>query len=271
MTDEVLAQLTRRARETNSDGFTILHRGEILADHSFERSDEPVSIMSVTKMVIAVGFGRLLDDGILASLDTPVADILPEWRQGRKRNVTVRMILNHTTGLQNDLNAGIEIEPAPDWTQLALCAELDAEPGTVFAYNNKAIFLLDPIIQRLAGTPLDVYLSETLLQPLGIPDDHSADSRDSPVSLERGWWRDKVGIPYAIGGLHLRARDLAKIGQVVLDRGTWRGQRIVSEAWMDTMTGPGQAIRPDFGLLCRRWVSEDGAALLGVWHDGWLG
>jgi CubicO group peptidase (beta-lactamase class C family) len=253
----MLEKLGRRARETGSDGFTILRHGKTLADHSFERTNEPVCIMSVTKMVIAVAFGRLLDDGMLPSLDTPVADILPEWRQGRKRDVTVRMILNHTTGLQNDPNAGIEIEPAPDWSQLALCAELDADPGTVFAYNNKAVFLLHPIIQRLTGMPLDAYLRDILLDPLEI--------------IEGAWFRDSVGTPFAAGGLHLRAPDLAKIGQLILDRGTWQGQRIVSEEWIDTMTSPGQAIRPDFGLLCRLWPGGNGETLLGVYHDGWMG
>lgn len=268
---DILARLTHRARETHSDGFTILQRGEALPDHTFERTDAPVSIMSVTKMVIGVAFGRLLDDGTLASLDTSVADILPEWRQGRKRDVTVRMILNHTSGLQNDPNAGIEIEPAPSWSQLALCAEIDADPGTVFAYNNKAVFLFDPIIQRLTGKPLDAYLRETLLRPLGIPDDERTDNRNGPVTLEGGWWRDSVGTPYAAGGLHLRAGDLAKIGQLILDRGMWRGQRVISEEWIKTMTSPGQAIRPDFGLLCRLWLDEDDKTLLGVWHDGWMG
>lgn len=132
MSNDTMRQLSELARETRSDGFAILRRDEALGDRSFERTDEPVCIMSVTKMVIAVAFGRLLDDGILASLDTLVADILPEWRQGRKRDVTVRTILNHTSGLQNDRNAGVEIEPAPDWSQLALCAELEDEPGTAF-------------------------------------------------------------------------------------------------------------------------------------------
>lgn len=104
MSADVLDHLTHRARETRSDSFTILRHGTALPNHSFERTREPVSIMSVTKMVIGLAFGRLLDDGTLVSLDIPVADILPEWRQGRKRNVTVRMILNHTTGLQNDPN-----------------------------------------------------------------------------------------------------------------------------------------------------------------------
>lgn len=257
MSADILAQLTRRARETHSDGFTILHRGENLPDHSFERTDEPISIMSVTKMVIALAFGRLLDAGTIASLDIPVADILPEWRQGRKRDVTLRMVLNHTSGVQNDPNAGIEIEPSPDWTQLALCADLEADPGTVFAYNNKAVLLLPPIIERLVGQPLDAYLRDTLLVPLGI--------------TEEAWYRDPVGTPFAAGGLHLRGADLAKVGQLLLARGIWEGQRIVSNEWIDTMTSPGQAIRPDFGLLCRLWLDGDGETLLGVYHDGWMG
>lgn len=252
-----LAQLTHRARETQSDGFTILHRGEALPDHSFARTDSPVSIMSVTKMVVAVAFGRLLDDGILASLDTPVADILPEWRQGRKRDVTLRMVLNHTSGVQNDPNAGVEIEPSPDWTRLALCAELEADPGTVFAYNNKAVLLLPPLIERLADQPLDAYLRDTLLVPLGITGET--------------WFRDPAGTPFAAGGLHLRAADLARVGQLILDRGTWQGQRIVSDEWIAAMTSSGQPIRPDFGLLCRLWHGKDGQTLIGVYHDGWMG
>lgn len=274
MSNDTMRQLSERARETKSDGFAILRQGEALGEHSFERTDEPVCIMSVTKMVIAVAFGRLLDDGILASLDTPVADILPEWRQGRKREVTVRMILTHTTALQNDRNAGVEIEPAPDWSQLALCAELEDEPGTAFAYNNKAVLVLHPIIERLTGLPLDVYVRDMLLRPLGIPDHEERMTRTiAPgvtVNIDRGWFRDSTGTPFAAGGLHLRVGDLARIGQVVLGRGTVGGRRIVSEGWIETMTLAGQAIRPDFGLLCRRWVDDVGTAR-GIWHDGWLG
>lgn len=257
MSATLLAQLTHRARETHSDGFTILHRGEVLPDHSFARTDEPVCIMSVTKMVVALAFGRLLDDGILSSLDTPVAGIFPEWRQGRKRDVTIRMVLNHTSGVQNDPNAGIEIEPSPDWNRLALCAELEADPGTVFAYNNKAVQLLAPIIERLAGQPLDAYLRDTLLLPLGITGET--------------WIRDPAGTPFAAGGLHLRASDLAKVGQLILDRGTWQGRRIISDEWIVTMTSPGQTFRRDSGLLCRLWLDKDRERLVGIYHDGWMG
>lgn len=123
------------------------------------------------------------------------------------------------------------------------------------SYNNKAVFLLHPIIERLTGLPLDVYVRDMLLRPLGIPDHEERVIRTiAPgvtVNIDRGWFRDSTGTPFAAGGLHLRVGDLARIGQVVLGRGTADGRRIVSEGWIETMTLAGQAIRPDFGLLCR--------------------
>lgn len=86
--------------------------------------------------------------GKLTSIDEPVHAFFPEWRQGRKRDITVRMLMEHTSGLQNVPMTTLEIYPSPDFVQLALCAELDAEPGTTFAYNNKAVNLLAGIVER---------------------------------------------------------------------------------------------------------------------------
>ena len=94
--------------------------------------------MSATKSVVALAIVLLLDEGKLASLDEPVSNIFAEWKQGRKRDITVRMLLDHTSGLQNVANAGEELEAAPDLVKLALAAELSSDPGTTFSYNTKA-------------------------------------------------------------------------------------------------------------------------------------
>src|SRR3546814_19063982 len=67
----------------------------------------------------------------------PVADFYPEWKQGQKQQITLRMLLNHSSGLQNARRADVEIYPAPDAIQLALAAELSSKPGTAASYNNK--------------------------------------------------------------------------------------------------------------------------------------
>jgi len=252
----VMRRLHDRARETGSDAFIVLKDGRYLNHCSFERDNQPILIMSITKLVVGLTLGKLFAKNTIR-LDQPVADYFPEWRQGRKRHITIAMLLNHTSGLQNDSNAGAELESAPDWVQLALCAELDHAPGTTFAYNNKAVMLVAGLVERLIGVPLDQFVDEVLFQPLGITD--------------VAWFRDERNTPYACGGLSLSGTDLARIGQVVLDGGRAGTKQVIDPDWIATMSAPGQPFHSGFGLLCRRWLDPASGALLGICHDGWLG
>ncbi|WP_312785670.1 serine hydrolase domain-containing protein [Stenotrophomonas indicatrix] len=197
--------------------------------------EDRIHLMSATKSVVALTIGLLLDDGKLASIDEPVSTVYPEWRQGRKRDITIRMLMDHTSGLQNVANAGVELEGAPDLVKLALAAEVSSDPGTTFAYNNKATNLLPDIVQRLAGKPLDVYLDERLFKLLGI--------------TGHAWMKDQAGTPMGMAGLSLSAVDLAAIGRLMLDGGvTPDGKRLLSERSVALMTAE-SARSPDVGLL----------------------
>ncbi|WP_024891672.1 serine hydrolase domain-containing protein [Luteimonas huabeiensis] len=222
---QALETIARHAAESRSDAVLIVRDGEVL----FERGSadpEPIELMSATKSVVALGIGLLLADGLLESLDAPVATWFPEWRQGRKREITVRMLLDHTSGLQNAPNAGAEIYPAPDVVQLALAAELDAAPGETFSYNNKATNLLAGVVARASGRPLDVYLGERLFAPLGI--------------RPGAWYRDEAGNPHAMAGLPLTARDAARLGQLLLDDGRLPdGTRLLPEGFVEALWRPG--------------------------------
>ena len=177
--------------------------------------------MSVTKSIVGLVMGRLVTLGKLSSIDEPVHAYFPEWRQGRKRNITVRMLMEHTSGLQNGSMTTMEIYPSPDFVQLALCAELDAEPGSTFAYNNKAVNLLAGIVERADGRKLDAFAREELLRSLGIT--------DTP------WLRDDAGNPHAMSGLALHAQDLVRLGELLLNRGVWNGTQLIDETWFDAM------------------------------------
>lgn len=257
MQTEPLTTLVRRAGETHSDALVVLRHGEPVGEWHFGRPPGPILTMSITKLVVGVAFGILLDRGLLPALDHPVCALYPEWQQGRKRKITVRMLLNHTSGLQNDPNTGTEIEPAPDRVQLALCAELATEPGTEFRYNNKAVLLLAGIVQRLAGQRLDAWLAEALFAPLDI--------------TEYSWLSDPVGTPFVAGGLALNPRDLGTIGQLILEEGRWQGRPVVSRDWIATMTAPSQPFNPRAGLLYFRGVDPTTGEVRDYHHDGWLG
>ncbi|HGM5880867.1 TPA: serine hydrolase domain-containing protein, partial [Stenotrophomonas maltophilia] len=136
--DDALRTIERNARTAHSDAVLVRHDGKTLLELTPAGGADAVHLMSATKSVMALAIGLLLDDGKLASIDEPVSHLYPEWKQGQKRAITVRMLLDHTSGLQNVANAGEELEGAPDLVKLALAAELSHAPGSTFSYNNKA-------------------------------------------------------------------------------------------------------------------------------------
>lgn len=233
--ESALQQLLERGKQTHSNAVLVLQDGhEIGHYYPDDKAPGPIELMSVTKSVVALGIGQLLDRGKIKSLDQPVADFYPEWKQGLKKNITLRMLMDHTSGLQNLPSTRPEIYPAPDVIQLALAAELTGAPGKSFAYNNKAVNLLAGIIEKASGEPMDVFFRDGLFKAMGI--------QPGP------WGKDKTGHPYAMAGLSLTAADAAKIGQLLLNDGRWNGRTLISTGFMKAMLAPGQAM-PACGLL----------------------
>jgi CubicO group peptidase (beta-lactamase class C family) len=120
------------------------------------------------------------------------------------------------------------MEFAPDRYRYILERPMKDAPGERWVYNGGATALLGRLIATGAGEPLLSYARVKLFEPLGIED------------LE--WVEGADGEPAAASGLRMRPRDLAKIGQLVLNRGTWDGVHVVSEAWLKTSHYPHAAI-----------------------------
>ena len=254
----VLADLLKRGAASHSDAIVIIKNDEVVGQWYFGRPQAPLEAMSVTKSIAALAIGCLLHDGKIKSLDEPVCDFYPEWKQGRKQLITLRQLLNHTSGLQANPTTE-EIYASPDFVQLALCAELSDDPGTAFTYNNKAVNLLAGIVKKATGQRLDQYLAARLFEPLGITDYH--------------WDTDPAGNTEVFSGLQIRAMDMAKIGQMLADGGVWNGKQVVDASWITAMTTPGQAITSACGLLWwleYKW-SDKGSVDAGIvqsWRQG---
>ncbi len=223
-----LENLLAGARAAHTDQLAIHWNGTVHDWHS-EYGSGPIQTMSVTKSIVGLVMGRLRTLGTLESLDLPVHELYPEWRQGRKTGITVRMLMEHTSGLQNVPMTTEEIYPSPDFIQLALSAELSSDPGAEYSYNNKAVNLLAGLVERLDGRKLDRFAQEELFEPLGIDD--------------FGWMSDSAGNPHAMSGLALRAADLVLLGKLLLRRGQWNGERLISDDWFEEMDGRGGQVR----------------------------
>ncbi len=236
-----LNQLVAAAEKSHSSALVVWQDGQPVGEWYFGKPVAPIEAMSATKSVVNLAIGRLYTDGRIKSLDQPVWEFYPEWKQGRKRDITLRQLLNHTSGLQNFPRADVEVYSSPDFVQLALAAELDSDPGSAFSYNNKAVNLLAGIVQKASGRRMDVYLRDELFAPLGI--------------TNFTWTLDSAGNPEAMAGLQILPADFAKLGQLTLNRGKWDGRQLIAGHWFDLSLQPGQQYQPSCGLLW--WLMFD--------------
>lgn len=236
-------QLITHAKKANSDALIVLKDGKNVLEYYSGSESTKIQTMSVTKSVVGLAVAKLLSDGKIDSLNTPVAHYYPEWRQGQKDEITIRHLMNHTSGLQNVANANAEVNPAPNVLQLGLCASVVDKPGTEFSYNNKAVNILSGIIKKVAGQPVDKYLQTKLFKPMGITD--------------FTWGTDEAGNHYAMSGLAIHARDLTKLGQLVLHKGSWNGKQLIEEQWIEKLLAQGPPDTRTYGLLWWRIPKEE--------------
>lgn len=230
-----LETLRAAAEAANSSALVVLHNGRAVLSTHFGTPEQPIEAMSVTKSVVNLAIGRLYTEGRVTSLDQPVHEYFPEWRQGRKQTITLRHLLSHTSGIQNVRNTNVEIYPSPDFVRLALAAELEHAPGEHFAYNNKTLNLIPAIVKQLTGKRIDDWLREGLFAELGI--------------TRFTWSLDDAGNAHGMSGLQILPTDLAKLGQLMLQRGQWQGRQLIAPEWIELSLQPAHDAAPQSGLL----------------------
>jgi len=186
-------------------------------------ADDLLAINSATKSVCSMLVGQALQQGKIQGLGQTVGELLPEAVRSAPDSpaarVTLQQILTGTTGLAYNWRTGIELLfSAADPVAYALSLQADgAAPGT-WSYNDAAVSLLTPILERAhGGMPIADVAKRDLFAPLGI---------------ERFTWRnDKSGHATAYMGLSLRTRDLAKLAWTMAAGGRWNGAQLVPADW----------------------------------------
>ncbi|MEK6768194.1 MAG: serine hydrolase [Gemmatimonadota bacterium] len=227
--------------------FLIARRGQLVFEryyHGSGRDDRP-SMRSVTKSISSVAFGIALDRGDLAALDQRVDDVLPEYftpADTAKRRITVRHLLTMTSGLNSDLANPVTRDTS--WVRAYIESPLQTEPGTQFRYDGSLVHILSVMLTRATGMTLADYARQHVFEPLGIRDVQ--------------WASDPQGFTTAASGIGIRARDMAKIGQILLKGGSWSGTPIVSSAWVGLATRnevPGGSADAGYGFLW--WITSE--------------
>jgi len=177
--------------------------------------------------------GIALDRKLINGIDESIINWFPQYpdlRIPEKERITLRHLLTMSAGLEwnesvpftDPRNSEMRMLRAADQYRYVLEQPIVAPGGKIWNYNSGGTLLLEAVIAKAADGALDDVASEFLFRPLGITD--------------YAWTKNlKSGIP-EVGGLRLRSRDLAKIGQLVLSGGNWNGRQIVSQKWVKEST-----------------------------------
>ena len=208
--------------------------------------DDTHNVHSVTKSVVGTLLGIALADGSLKSLDQTLGELLPEDRNVMSpavARIKLRQLLTMTAGLDADLPDG----SVGAWVQSDHFVEgilrqgIVGKPGA-FAYSSASSHLLAAILARATRRSVLKYATEKLFRPLGIEMSSAAQpllvaaSAAAYDKAEFAWPVDHQGINYGASFLKLRARDMAKLGQLYLDQGRWQGKQIVTQSWVRQAT-----------------------------------
>ncbi len=230
--------------------------------HGFT-TDDAMNVNSVTKGVVALLAGIALDRGCIKSVDQKVMDFFQDYqvKRGEKTiyDVTVRHLLTMTAPYKGKSEPWKKVCTSEDWT-LAVLDFLGGRKGITgeFRYSTLGIQILAGIIERATGEKCIDLANRNLFEPLGLPkrvlhgDSSKEDQFDffmnkNPRKYE--WYADPQGSVTAGWGLCMSAKDMAVIGDLILDDGVYHGKRIISEAYLKEMIAPHLKLGDRFGSM----------------------
>ncbi|MFX0022214.1 MAG: serine hydrolase [Candidatus Hermodarchaeota archaeon] len=220
-------------------GLVVIRHGKLVferyyndGNHIYTRDSKHV-LFSATKSFTSALIGIAINKGFINSINQRILDFFPEYNfsnvDSRKRNLTIRHLLTMTSGITWHEEASNDdlrrMYFSPDSVQYVLDKVMLAEPGTLYQYISGASHLLSAIIKKTTGKSAREFGLENLFRPMGIENNDVV------------WMADTNGDSYGGIGLFLTPRNMAKLGQLYLDKGLWKGRpvnpvRIILPQWI---------------------------------------
>lgn len=257
----------RASAYTDIHSMLIIRHGKLVFEayfNGFSRTDFHV-LFSATKSYSSTMLGIAIDKGYISSTNLLLKDLFPSkssFFTTGKEEIKLVHVLTMTSGLTWDEWSTSGIGPensheqmmlAPSQIDYVLALPLDSPPGTKFAYSTGNSNLMAPIVEFATGTSVEQFAKDHLFGPLSITQFRWKTVIDEYPSTGR-----------SRGGLEMTPRDMAKLGQLFLDKGKWHGEQLVSAAWVQTATEPQVRVSTEVlsmvepHLLQERWKGTTG-------------
>ncbi len=238
--DKAYDAVADESRYFNALSLLVLRHGKLVFE-TYVRSaadrDRRHPIQSATKCITSLATGVAMKHGLPANVDTAIYAFFPDKFDtvAAKRRITLRHLLTMRSGIDIPNNKfAVDVFTGRDIDELAyiLGKPLFAEPGAEYVYRDCDPHLVSCVIQHATGQTEEELMRDNVFEPLGITDYY--------------WEKTREGYTHGPTSLHLRPRDMARIGQLVLQRGQWQGEQLIDTAWIDTSTSPRTTLPPDY-------------------------
>ena len=248
ISSDLFAALLREldaSKDTEMHHFMALRHGKVICECNF--APYPKGMWHIThsmcKSITGMAIGMLIEEGKL-KLDENIYDIFSDQMNALSKIfrpvITVENLLTMTSGVTFNESG---IVSGNDWLGSFLNASVNGKPGTEFQYNSLNTYVLSAIVTKRTGETLTEYLTPRLFGPLGITKYYW---ETCPKGITKGGW-----------GLFLCAEDMAKLGQLYLQRGKWNGQQLVSEYWIEISTARHLKTQNDtYGYGYQLWMEQ---------------
>ena len=233
------------SKDTEMHHFMALRHGKVICECNF--APYPKGMWHIThsmcKSITGMAIGMLIEEEKL-KLDENIYDIFPDHINAFSKIfrpvITVENLLTMTSSVTFNESG---IVSGNDWLGSFLNASVNGKPGTEFQYNSLNTYVLSAIVTKRTGETLTEYLTPRLFGPLGITKYYW---ETCPKGITKGGW-----------GLFLCAEDMAKLGQLYLQRGKWNGQQLVSEYWIEISTARHLKTQNDtYGYGYQLWMEQ---------------
>ncbi len=248
ISSDLFAALLREldaSKDTNMHHFMALRHGKVICECNF--APYPKGMWHIThsmcKSITGMAIGMLIEEGKL-KLNENIYDIFSDHMNAFSKIfrpvITVENLLTMTSGVTFNESG---IVSGNDWLGSFLNASVNGKPGTEFQYNSLNTYVLSAIVTKRTGETLTEYLTPRLFGPLGI--------------TKYYWETCAKGITKGGWGLFLCAEDMAKLGQLYLQKGKWNGQQLVSEYWIEISTARHLKTQNDtYGYGYQLWMEQ---------------
>ncbi len=248
ISSDLFAALLREldaSKDTDMHHFMALCHGKVICECNF--APYPKGMWHIThsmcKSITGMAIGMLIEEGKL-KLNENIYDIFSDHMNAFSKIfrpvITVENLLTMTSGVTFNESG---IVSGNDWLGSFLNASVNGKPGTEFQYNSLNTYVLSAIVTKRTGETLTEYLTPRLFGPLGITKYYW---ETCPKGITKGGW-----------GLFLCAEDMAKLGQLYLQKGKWNGQQLVSEYWIEISTARHLKTQNDtYGYGYQLWMEQ---------------